>query len=116
MFGSPEREKKLSIDEAPEEFPEIPVEVENKHVVTPTPTQFKGQVTDDKGAPIIQTPQSQAITIELPAEPSDLKATSKGSPDEAITWFAATWVRMFKKALHLGWGVISGRRKQSVPV
>lgn len=105
MALSPEREP-LPIEERPEEFPEIPIEVEHKGVITPTPSQFTAQVTDEKGQPIIQTPGSQQITIELPSDQAQLTAFSKGTPDEAITWFGAFWLMMFKKAVLLGWRVL----------
>jgi hypothetical protein len=106
MALSPEREP-LQIEERPEEFPEIPIAVEHKGVVTPTPTQFTAQVRDDKGRPLIQTPASQAVTIQLPSDKARLTAFSKGTPDEAITWFATFWLRMLKKAILLGWRVIA---------
>ena len=107
MVVSPEREG-LPIQERPEEFPEIPIEVENKTVVTPTPSQFKGTVLDDQGKPILTPSDGQATTITLPAQPQQLKAGAKGTPDDALTWFAAFWLRMFKKAIHYGWRVITG--------
>lgn len=105
MAVSPERGP-LPIEERPEEFPEIPIEVEHKGVITPTPSQFTAQVTDEKGQPIIQTPASEQVTIQLPSEEAQLTAFSKGTPDEAITWFGAIWLRMLKKALLLGWRVL----------
>ena len=107
MALSPERES-LPVEERAEEFPEIPVTVENKGVVTPTPSQFTAQVTDDKGKPLVTPTNGQSVTITLPADPQQLSATSKGTPDEALTWFAAFWLRMFKKAIYFGWRVITG--------
>jgi len=109
MVVSPERES-LPVQERAEEFPEVPVTVENKGVVTPTPSQFTAQVTDDKGRPLIQTPSQESITIEIPGTKEQLTALSKGTPDEAISWFGAYWKRIFKKAVFFGWRVISGGR------
>jgi len=112
MVASPEREH-LPVEDRAEEFPEIPITVENKGVVVPTPSQFKAQVMDDSGKGLIGTPSTEPVTIELPGEKEQLSALSKGTPDEAITWFAAFWIRVFKKAVHFGWRVVTGRREQS---
>jgi len=112
MVVSPEREK-LPVDVRPEEFPEIPITVENKSVVSSTPSYVKGVVADDKGKPLTTPTNGQSVTITLPADPKTLTATSKGTPDEAITWFAAFWLRMFKKAIYFGWKVITGGKSQN---
>jgi len=100
----------LPIEERAEEFPEIPIEVENKSVITPKPTIFKAQVTDDKGKPLISTPAA-TTTITLPKEEAELVALAKGKPENAIVWFAAFWLRMFKKAIHFGWRILRGGEK-----
>ncbi len=100
----------LPVQERAEEFPEVPVTVENKGVVVPVPSQFTAQVTDEKGKPLISPTDGQSATITLPADAKTLSATSKGTPSEAITWFAAFWLRMFKKAVFFGWKVITGGR------
>jgi hypothetical protein len=105
MALSPERES-LPVEERAEEFPEIPITVENKGVVVPTPGQFTAQVKDDKGRPLIQTPDREKITIEIPGTKEEMTAFSKGSPDEAITWFWAALVRKFKQATRFAWRVI----------
>ena len=100
----PEREKEPQVEERPEEV--SPLTIERKEVATPIPVQFKKQVTDDKGRPLIQTPATQTVTITLPAEESRLTTLAKGSISDSITWFAAFWLRMIKKALHFGWKLI----------
>lgn len=106
MAVSPEREG-LPIEVRPEEFPEVPIEVENKAILTPTASQFKAQVFDDKGKPMIQASDGGSQTITLPADTAQLTAFSKGSPDEALTWFGAFFKRIFKKALHFGLKVVT---------
>lgn len=101
----PEREKP-TIQERPEEFPEIPVEVENKSVVGSVPTQFRAQVKSDTGQPLIQSPQTQVVAIQIPADQAQLMTTSKGSVANSLTWLAVFWLRMIKKALHFGWKVV----------
>lgn len=100
------------MSERPEEFPEIPVEVENKSVVTPTPSVFKAKISDDKGQPMVQPTGAKQVTVQIPADQTRLTTMSKGSIGDSITWFGAFWVRMFKKAIHFGWQVIIGGNKK----
>lgn len=83
---------------------EVPPEIEEGMSVTPS--QFKAQVTDDQGKPMIQTPQDPAVTIQVPASQQQLDDWTKGNPDNAITWFAVFWIRLIKKALHFGWRMV----------
>lgn len=104
MSMFPEREPKIKpVEERAEEI--SPLTIERKEVIQPKVTQFTKQVIDDNGKPIIQTPESQEIKIELPTSPEILKKTSKGSTSDSLTWFAAFWMRIFKKAIHLNWKV-----------
>lgn len=105
----PEREKPLSIEERPEEV--SPLTIERKEVVNPVPTQFAGQVKSDKGQPLIQTPQTQATNIHLPADPTQLTTLAKGSVSDSLTWLGAFWVRMIKKAIHFGWRILVGKEE-----
>lgn len=100
----PEREIKPKIEEREEEASSLTIE--RKEVVTPVPVQFKKQVTGDKGQPLIQTPAAQTITITLPSDQSQLTTLAKGSVSDSLTWFAAFWLRMIKKALHFGWHLL----------
>ncbi len=85
---------------------EIPPELERGGHAQPVPSQFKAQVSDDSGKPLIQTPQNQTITIQVPATQSQLEEWSKGNPENAITWFAVFWIRLIKKGLHFSWRMI----------
>ena len=85
---------------------EIPPELERGGVVRQIPSQFKAQVSDDSGKPLIRTPQTQTVTINVPAAQSQLEDWSKGNPDNALTWFAVFWIRLIKKALHFGWKMV----------
>lgn len=110
MTVSPEVKNNLPVSEIPQEFPEVPVEVENKSFQPqPVPTQFKAQVVDDKGAPLIQTPQNQVVTVQIPNDQVTLTSLAKGSTEDASTWSAAWFLRLIKKALHFGWNVVIGR-------
>ncbi len=96
---------------------EIPPELERGGIVQRVQSQFKSQVTDDKGNPLIQTPQTQTVTIQIPASQQQLEDWAKGNPDNALTWFAVFWIRLIKKALHFGWRMIkkiTGRSEENV--
>lgn len=110
MALSPEVKKDLPVTEIPQDFSEVSPLVENKSTpgVTSTPTQFKAQVTDDNGKPIITTPQTQVITVQIPADPTVLAQVAKGSTDDSKTWWAAWFLRLIKRALHFGWKVATG--------
>jgi len=67
---------------------------------------FKAQVKDDKGVPLIETPPAQVITITPPASQVVLTSQAKGSITSSLTWLAAFWLRVIKKAIHFGWKII----------
>ncbi|QQG41782.1 MAG: hypothetical protein HYV90_00510 [Candidatus Woesebacteria bacterium] len=67
---------------------------------------FKAQVNDDKGSPVIQTPPTQVITVQPPADPATLTTWSKGDTTSGATWLGAFWLRVIKKALHFGWKIL----------
>jgi len=66
---------------------------------------FTAQVKNDKGTPLIQTPPAQVITVTPPAPQTTLITWAKGPVASSLTWFAAFWLRILKKALHFGWTV-----------
>jgi hypothetical protein len=104
----PEKEPKpiKGLEIRPEEV--SPLEIEKKEVVQPIPSQFKGQVANDQGQPLIQTPQSQVVTITLPKDPEVLEIEAKGEIDETSTWSASWWLRLIKKAYLFGWKIVTG--------
>ena len=104
----PERETTPKTEERPEEI--SPLTIERKEVVTPIPTQFTKQVKSDGRQPIIQSPATQKVSIQIPSDQTQLTPLSKGSISDSITWFAAFWIRMIKKAIHFGWRIVFGGR------
>ena len=111
MAITPEQEKQTPspesvLKEIPQE-PEVPKEIVQEGVAV-RPTQFTAQVVDDTGAPLVQSPATNTITITLPASPQQLSDWSKGSPSLSLTWFASFWLRIIKKALLFGWNVVMG--------
>ena len=102
----PEREPRKNPYENPSEA--SPLNIERKEVVTPVPTQFKAQVTDSQGNPIISTPQTTKADIVIPeVNKETLEAKIKGGDTEdASVWSAGYWLRLFKKAVYFGWNVL----------
>lgn len=88
------------------DVPEISEKIEKGVGVTTVPTQFTSQVTDDAGKGLIQP---TATTFQIPTNQTTLVSQSKGPITSSLTWFAAFWLRMIKKALHMGWSVVAGR-------
>ncbi|MEK7168437.1 MAG: hypothetical protein AAB778_00320 [Patescibacteria group bacterium] len=104
----PEREPRKNQYENPEEA--SPLTIERKEVVTPILSQFKAQVTDDNGNPIISTPQTQKADIVIPEVSKEvLEQRAKGDTEESSVWSAAYWIRIFKKAIYFGWKVVFDR-------
>ncbi len=98
----PEREK--NIIETPEEVSSLTIE--RKEVVTPIPVTFQKQVKTDSGKPLIEVPgQGGKIKITIPKPQVELENLAKGSISDSITWFAAFWIRMIKKAIYYGYRI-----------
>lgn len=93
--------------EHPEEFPEtIQMNSSGAQVVQ---KNFKSQLSDSQGAPIIQTPPTQVVTtINPPSDTATLTTKSKGKITESATWLALFWLRIIKKAIFFGWRIVSG--------
>ncbi|MEK7061518.1 MAG: hypothetical protein AAB954_02555, partial [Patescibacteria group bacterium] len=80
--------------------------IERKEVVTPIPVIFQKQVKTDFGKLLIEVPgQGGKIKITIPRQPVELEQLSKGSISDSITWFAAFWIRMIKKAIYYGYNI-----------
>jgi len=105
-------ERKPGIPEVevrPEEFPEIPEDVEAKESPQATKTKFDANVEDDNGRKILETPETRDVTITIPTEMEKIEQLSKGSTDDAITWWAKFYKRFVQQALKKGWQVIFGK-------
>lgn len=109
MPASPEIPRPVEmpqIQERAEEFPETIQQIQGAKVVQ---KNFKSQVSDDHGQPLIQTPPAQVITtVQPPADSATLTQQAKGSTTSGATWIAAFWLRIIKKALHFGWKIVGG--------
>lgn len=101
----PEREPRKNQYENPDEASAL--NIERKEVITPVPSQFKAQVTDDKGNPIISTPQTTKADIIIPEiNKETLEVKMKGDIENSSVWSAGYWLRIFKKAIYFGWKVL----------
>jgi len=67
---------------------------------------FKSQIRNDSGKPIIQTPPTQVISVSPPADSTALGQMAGGNTSNASTWYAKFWLRILQKALHFGWRII----------
>lgn len=110
MTNTPEVENNTTtyIPEGVQEIPtapEIPQHIEQGGV-SAAPTNFTAQVQDDAGNDLVDSPETKAVTIKLPASQDQLTVWSEGSPDDALTGFAVFWLRLIKKALHFGWKAV----------
>lgn len=95
----PEREPIKNVIERPDEATDL--QIERKTVVTATPVSVKAQVQDDSGNNLIQTPQTQKVTIKIPVDSKEAleETVKKGDKENSKTWWAATWIRTILKAL-----------------
>lgn len=101
----PEREPRKNVYENPSEA--SPLNIERKEVVTPIPTQFKAQVTDDKGNKLITTLENKKADIVIPEiNRETLEVKVKGDTENSSVWSAGYWIRILKKAIYFGWKVI----------
>lgn len=94
----------------------IPDELADKTGIKEVETAFKANV-QDAGQPLIQTPQTQQVTLQVPAVSlAELEKGKKGSTDETRTWRDALWIRAILLAIHKGRQVLFGPPKVSQPV
>jgi len=92
------------VQEHAEEFPETIQQIQGVKVVQ---KNFKAQVKSDQGTPIISTPPAQVITtVQPPADTQTLVQQAKGDTTSSVTWLAAFWLRVIKKAIHFGWKIV----------
>jgi hypothetical protein len=109
MAGTPEvLQDEPQVQERREEF--IVDETLSRAGAQVVQKTFKAQVKDDKGTPLIQTPPARVITVSPPGDQQTLIKQSKGSVSSSLTWLAAFWLRVIKKALHFGWSVVGGQK------
>lgn len=107
MAATPEtlRPEAPLVTERQEEFV-VPETLQNSGMKV-VQKNFKAQVKSDKGAPLIQMPPAQVITtVQPPADTVTLTQQSKGNTTSSVTWLAAFWLRIIKKALHFGWKIV----------
>lgn len=103
--GAPE------VTERPEEF--IVPETLQQSGVRVVQKTFKAQVTDGRGKPIIQTPPTQVVTVTPPSDSATLTKQAKGDTTSSLTWLAAFWLRIIKKAIHFGWKLVGKEQNVS---
>ncbi|EKE12349.1 MAG: hypothetical protein ACD_13C00234G0001 [uncultured bacterium] len=112
MPATPEvpRPEAPQVSERQEEFV-IPETLQQKTGIQVVQKNFKAQIKDDHGIPLIQTPPSHVIEVTPPADAKTLEDWSKGSVDSSQTWLGAFWQRVIKKAIHFGWRIAVGGKQ-----
>lgn len=107
MAQTPERETPVTPEEVGKKPEQAvgPAQIEREGAVT-TPVPTTAQAVDDTTTQDDQAQASQAVSIQIPTTQDQLENWSHGAPTNALTWFAAFWLRLIKKALHFGWRII----------
>lgn len=91
---------------------EIPEEIERLEGVKATRSKFTAKVTDDKGKPLIESPETKQIEIVIPEGEDVLETKAKGDTEDSGTWRAKYFLRRIKKALHFGWKIVMGKKQE----
>lgn len=106
-----EREPKGPPEGVVKRSEEFEVSKEEKEAgVEPRVEHFTAQV-ERGGKKLIQTPKTQTVAIQLPTDRGTLVSWAKGPVVSSLTWFAAFWLRMIKKAAHFGWKIVGSKKK-----
>src|SRR3990167_10386974 len=107
MAATPElpRADVSQIQERAEEFV-VPETLQQSTGVKVVQKNFTAQVKNDAGAPLIQTPPTQVISVTPPATTTTLTSWSKGNITSSLTLLGAFWLRVIKKALHFVWRIM----------
>jgi len=105
-----EREPRSSPEGIVERSEEFEVSKEEKETgVEPRVERFTAQVERGRKK-FIQTPKTQKVAIQLPTDRGTLVSWAKGPVVSSLTWFAAFWLRMIKKAAHFGWKTVGSKK------
>lgn len=97
----------LEAPKAPELQSEIPESVEQGQPIVTQQAQVLTRPTTTVATTTQKPTTAQSVTI--PADPAQLTTLAKGNPVNALTWFAAFWLRMIKKALSMGAGIMTSQ-------
>lgn len=104
MAGGPEiGRENPQIAERREEF--IVDEALKNTGVQTVQKNFKAQVRDNKGTPVIQTPPTQVISVTPPVGQTTLISWAKGPITSSLTWLGKFWLRIIQKANLFGWKI-----------
>lgn len=111
--------RKEVVTERPETL-EFPTALTKEAGIEKVETSFPATAKDaqgPQGQPLIQTPQTQPLTITIPVPNREvLEQDLKTSKDETRFGNAFFWIRAIQKAIHFGKRIIFGTPKVSQPV
>lgn len=74
----------------------------------PAPVAQQPQAATAQVTPVPAPADPTGPSITIPSDPATLTTTAKGDTSNSLTWMAAFWLRMIKKAFHKHWNVIVG--------
>lgn len=106
MPATPEIEHQETGITEPQEELVIPETLQQSTGVQVVQKNFKSQITDDHGQPLMQTPPVNVIQVNPPESEKTLEEWTKGPVESAKTWLGMFWKRIIKKAVSLGWKVV----------
>lgn len=108
--------RKDVVTERPE-TPEIPVPLARESGIEKVETSFPATAKDAQGPPIIQTPQTQQVTIAVPAPSKEAleQIRKTANKDETPFGNALYWIRAIQKAFHFGKRILFGSPKVNQP-
>jgi hypothetical protein len=111
MAYTERKEIKIPESEIPrqdEVVTEIPDEIEAKEGIQAVKTQITAKV-EEAGKPLMESPVTRVTSIVIPENKETLEVYSKGSTEDAKTWWGKTLLRLIQKALHFGWQVVRSK-------
>lgn len=123
MTGTPEIEQRetnaVPQPESPREGEDLLYLKEKEKEALDQAVAMLKQIAADDAAAAQQVPQptntgtpSQQKTVSVPSDDQTVLASqAKGSTNSSVTWLAAYWLRLIKKALLYGWNVVFTPKK-----
>lgn len=116
----PQAPQTQPIPEAPAQKPEVPTEsplqvAEAMLSAVKSQSQQQSQNAVDQAIQQIFTPPPPTIAIQLPVDDTKLIDWSHLKPDDAAMWYALSWFRLVRKAVHFGWKMLTQNGQVYVP-
>src|SRR5258706_16363038 len=72
---------------------------------------FKAQVNNNKGQPVVATLPTQVVSVTPPSDDSTLLAWSKGETTRLMSWLVTFSLLFIKNATHVGCQIVGRGQK-----